>query len=213
MKAELLIAPELQSLTDEQLDADVTQWLGRHDESIYGLAKSIAECIRRGFNIAERYPQLAKRGRWIDVVKKIATGQIYSLLAEQYMEWPVFDNLKRLPLDDQKRIAESGMVLMCVWNERTQSYEQASVPVVGLVKAQRELVFCRDRLRSFEEQLARLRAAAPPIESDATDCPCTFSCTADERRAIRRKAKARGETDAELLRAIFVAGCKSLRVQ
>ncbi len=144
------------TVDDIALVAEVKRRLTACAESLIALANVVGPAIRRGLDLSFVNPIL------LDVLRKIECHQIVPELAERYMHCRVFVRLKNLPLDDQKKIVETGNVDIVV--RRGDKFDTRKIAVDALTSDQARLVFESGRLRSQTEMIAILEDAPEVIE-------------------------------------------------
>ncbi len=147
---------EYRHVSNEDLLKKIRDGLSFISRALVDIAIWVGVASRRGIDLSiVRDPGL------IDLLHKIENGQIDPQLAEKYMHGPVrlFNCLKRLTLDDQKAIVESGTVLVVL--RRNDGFTNRKIEVTALTQRQQKQVFKKDRIRTEQEQIAFLDDQEP----------------------------------------------------
>lgn len=151
--------------TDDEMLAEAMQRVQKARLSLIELAEIVGPMYRRGMDLSP----LELPDEVLHELRQIESGQVYAPLAEGYMHTRVYENLKRLVLDDQKHAVETGTIGVVVRDGRRFDFRQ--MKLTALSKSQRRLVFDSGRIRSEAEMITILEseAAEQPDEIEESE--------------------------------------------
>lgn len=174
-------------MTDEELVIEIKRRLEVCAHNLVELANVVCPAIRRGIALPFIRPGM------LDVLRKIEGRQILPELANQFMYCRAFNELKQLPLDDQQKIVETGMVEMVV--RQGESFTMRKKPVDALNRDQCRVVFSNGRLRSQQEMINYLESQGIEPDDDEQQIVSfrvpngiTIDCTKAESKLLKEKA-------------------------
>lgn len=177
--------------SDEDMIAEVRRRWEICARSLVDLAKIVCASLRRGIDLS-----FIDNPLLIDVLRKIEANQILPELAERFlMNTRLFEKLKNLPLEDQHKIAKTGMVEVAV-RSADGGITSRQMSVVSLTWNQRRLVFSNGRIRSIAEQMGIIEDEAIPEEDPFEESVVSFkfpSVTVDFSKADARLLKEKAD--------------------
>jgi hypothetical protein len=153
--------------TDDEMMVEAIQRRQKARLSLIELAEIVGAMYRREMDMTP----LELPDAVLNELRFIESGQVYGPMAEAYMHTNAYPHLKRLVIDDQKKLVKTGTVGLVIKDGRRFDFRQMKLTVMS--KEQLRLAFDRGRIRSREEMTTILESESPesPDEfNEATVC-------------------------------------------